>query len=143
MATINPYLTFNGNAEEAFNFYRSVFGGELTVQRFKDTPEGGKMPIDDQEKIMHVSLPIGQGNVLMASDAGCGDSMEKATIGTNFSISINAESKEEADKLFKALSDGGQLTMPMEDTFWGAYFGMLKDKFGIQWMVDYEYNQQK
>jgi PhnB protein len=139
MATINPYLLFNGNAEEAFNFYRSVFGGEfITLQRFKETPEADNVPSGDQDKIMHIALPIGQ-NVLMASDA-----LESAgrtvTTGNNFSISVNAESEEEAEKFFNGLSAGGRASMPLEKTFWGAYFGMLTDKFDINWMVSYEYN---
>jgi PhnB protein len=142
MATINPYLNFNGNTEEAFNFYRSVFGGEFTtLQRFKDTPEADRVPASDKEKIMHVSLPIGKGNVLMATDAL--ESMGHAlTVGNNFSIAVNAESEEEADKLFSELSAGGQVTMPLQKAFRGAYFGMLADKFGIQWMVNYDYNQR-
>jgi PhnB protein len=139
MATINPYLLFNGNAEEAFNFYRSVFGGEfITLQRFKETPKADNVPSGDQDKIMHIALPIGQ-NVLMASDA-----LESAgrtvTTGNNFSISVNAESEEEAEKFFNGLSAGGRANMPLEKTFWGAYFGMLTDKFDINWMVSYEYN---
>lgn len=143
MATINPYLNFMGNTEEAFNFYKSVFGGEfLTLQRFKDTPEAGKMPASDGEKIMHVALPIGKGNILMATDAL--ESMgQKLSVGDNFSISISAESEEEATKLYNALSAGGKIEMPLEKAFWGAYFGMFKDKFGIQWMVSYDYKQQK
>ena len=143
MATINPYLNFNGNTEEAFNFYRSVFGGEfITLQRFKDTPEADRLPASDQEKIMHISLPIGKGNVLMATDTL--ESMGHAlTVGNNFSIAVNAESEEEADKLFSGLSAGGQVTLPLQKAFWGAYFGMLADKFGIQWMVNYDYNQKK
>lgn len=143
MATINPYLNFEGNTEEAFNFYKSVFGGEfLTLQRFKDTPESGKVPANEREKIMHVALPIGKGNILMATDAL--ESMgQKLTFGNNFFISINAESEAEATKLFNGLSEGGTIEMPLQKTFWNAYFGMFKDKFGIKWMVNYDYNQQK
>jgi PhnB protein len=146
MATINPYLNFNGNTEEAFNFYKSVFGGEFTAfQRFKDIPDipGGKeVSESDKEKIMHVALPIGQDNVLMATDVleSMGQSL---TVGNNFYISINAESKEEADKLFNGLSEDGQIEMPLADAFWGAYFGMFTDKFGIKWMVNHDYNQPK
>lgn len=139
MATINPYLNFSGNTEEAFNFYKSVFGGEfITLMRFKDAPEADKMPAGDREKVMHVSLPIGKGNVLMASDA-CESMGYTLTVGNNFYISINAESEEEADRLFNGLSAGGQVMMPLEKAFWGAYFGMFADKFGIQWMVNYDY----
>jgi PhnB protein len=143
MATINPYLNFNGNTEEAFNFYKSVFGGEFMVlMRWKDAPEVDKIPPSDREKIMHVSLPIGKGNVLMATDAleSCGHSL---TQGNNFYISINAESEEEADRLFNGLSAGGQVTMALHKAFWGAYFGMFTDKFGIQWMVSYDYDHPK
>jgi PhnB protein len=143
MPTINPYLNFNGNTEEAFNFYKSVFGGEfITLMRFKDAPEADKIPAGDQEKIMHVSLPIGKGNVLMATDAleSCGHSL---TPGNNFYISINADSEEEADRLFNGLSAGGLVTMALHKAFWGAYFGMFTDKFGIQWMVSYDYNHPK
>lgn len=142
MATINPYLNFMGNTEEAFNFYKSVFGGEfVALQRFKDTPEKDKIPPADQDKLMHVALPIGQGNVLMGTDAL--ESMgQKLTTGNNFSISINTSSEEEVNTLFSKLSTGGQVTMPLEKMFWGAYFGMLTDKFGIQWMVSHEENNQ-
>jgi uncharacterized glyoxalase superfamily protein PhnB/uncharacterized protein YndB with AHSA1/START domain len=142
MAKVNPYLNFAGNTEEAFLFYKSVFGGEfLALQRFKDTPEAGKIPENEQDKIMHVALPIGNGNILMATDAL--ESMgQKLTVGNNFSLSVDAESKEEADRLFNKLSEGGKPTMPMEQTFWGAYFGMLTDRFGIQWMVSFDENQK-
>ncbi len=138
MASIDPYLNFAGNTEDAFNFYKSVFGGEFMIlQRFKDVP-GINVAEGDGEKIMHVSLPIGEGNVLMATDAL--DSMgQKLTVGNNFYISISAASKEEADALFTALSEGGTIEMPLQDTFWGAYFGMFADKFGIQWMVNFDY----
>jgi PhnB protein len=116
-----------------------VFGGQfIMLQRFKDIPGGLDMPADVQDKIMHIALPLGKGNILMATDAL--ESMgQNLTVGNNFSISINAESKEEADKLFAALSAGGKIEMPLEDAFWGAYFGAFADKFGIQWMVNYEY----
>ncbi len=139
MATINPYLNFNGNAEEAFNFYKSVFGREFSaMQRFKDTPEAGKVPPNEQDKIMHVALPIGKGNVLMASDVL--ESMGfKVASGNNVSLSIEADSKEEAERVFRGLSQGAKVRMPLGDTFWGAHFGMLTDKFGIHWMVNYTY----
>ena len=143
MATLNPYLNFNGNTEEAFNFYKSVFGGEfITLQRFRDTPEANKIPANEQDKIMHVALPIGPGNILMATDAL--ESMgQKLVAGNNITLSINADSEAEADKLFNALAVGGQVSMPLEKAFWGAYFGMLTDQFGIQWMVNYDYKQQQ
>jgi PhnB protein len=141
MTAINPYLNFGGNCEEAFNFYKSVFGGEfLTVMRFKDVPAEYQMAESEGEKIMHVSLPIGSGNVLMGSDRPA--AMGPTTNGNSYFISINTESEAEASKLFNGLSVGGQVTMPLDKAFWGAYFGMLTDKFGIQWMVNYDYNQQ-
>jgi len=143
MATLNPYLNFPGNTEEAFNFYKSVFGGEfMMIQRFKDTPEADRVPEKEKEKIMHISLPIGKGNVLMGTDAL--ESMgHKVTVGDNISLSLSPESEEETKKLFNALSAGGKVTVPLDKMFWGALFGMFTDKFGIQWMVNYDYNQQK
>ena len=143
MAALNTYLNFLGNTEEAFNFYKSVFGGEFAMlQRFKDTPEAGKLSASDQDKIMHIALPVGKESVLMATDAL--ESMgHKLSVGNNFSISVSTESKEEADKFFNGLSAGGQVTVPLEKAFWGAYFGMLTDKFGIQWMVSYDANRQQ
>ena len=141
MAAVNPYLTFNGTCEEAFTFYKSVFGGEFPyLGRFKDMPPmEGCPPVSeaDGEKIMHVSLPISKETILMGSDSS--EAFGNATIaGNNFAISINADSQEEADKLFAGLSEGGQVTMAMNKTFWGSYFGMFKDKFGIQWMVNFD-----
>lgn len=140
MATINPYLNFKGTTEEAFNFYRSVFGGEFTtIQRFRDTPEGDRVPPEAKDKIMHISLPIGKGNVLMATDAL--ESMGHViSEGTNFYISITADSEKEADALFGKLSAGGKIMVPLSKAFWGAYFGMFTDKFGVQWMINYDYN---
>jgi PhnB protein len=138
MAQINPYLNYNGNAEEAFNFYKSVFGGEFAmIKHFKDfaSPE---FPVADHEadKIMHIALPIGK-NVLMANDVP--ESMGRTNENENRSkISISAESKEEADKLFNGLSAGGQIEMPIADSPWGSYFGMFRDKYGIEWMVDFD-----
>jgi PhnB protein len=138
MALINPYINFNGNAEEAFNFYKSVFGGEFaTIMRFKDmaSPE---FPVAENEanKIMHIALPIGK-NVLMANDVP--EHMGKTNENENRSkISISAESKEEADKLFNGLSAGGAIEMPISDSPWGSYFGMFRDKYGIEWMVDFD-----
>jgi PhnB protein len=148
MAKINPYLNFNGNTEEAFNFYKSVFGGEFaTVMRFGDMPgcdeiqEGRQITEADKEKIMHIALPIGNDHVLMATD---GLAMgEKLIEGNNFSISISADSRDEAERIFNGLSDGGKVEMPLGDTFWGAYFGMLQDKFRIDWMVSFDSNQNK
>jgi PhnB protein len=142
MKAINPYINFNGNTEEAFNFYKSVFGGEFAaLMRFGEMPgcdemSGNKMSDEDKSKIMHIALPIGEG-VLMATDTL--ESMgQKLTDGNNFSISINAESKEEANRVFNGLSDGGAVEMPLGDTFWGVYFGMTHDKFGVRWLVNYD-----
>jgi len=138
MTTVNTYLTFDGNCEEAFNFYKSVFGGEFPqVARFGEMPpqEGmPPMPESVNNNIMHISLPISKETVLMGSDTG-GDWGGKYKQGTNFSISINTDTKEEADRIFTQLSNGGHITMPMDKTFWGSYFGMFTDKFGISWMV--------
>jgi PhnB protein len=147
MSKINPYLHFLGNAEEAFNFYKSVFGGEFAMfQRFGEMPGCEEMNLSDgdKEKLMHVALPIGEGNVLMATDA-VGEHAADAVIGNNFSLSVSADSKEDAEKIFNGLSKGGTVTMPLSDTFWGAYFGMCKDKFDINWMVNYDYpkNQEE
>ena len=138
MKAINPYLNFPGNTEEAFNFYKKVFGGDFAggVFRFKDTPDADKLSKNDQEKVMHVGLPMGQHNMIMATDAL--ESMGfKVTFGNNFYIAIYAESKEEADKLFSGLSHGGKVEMSMADQFWGDYFGSLADKFGVRWMIIY------
>jgi PhnB protein len=138
MALINPHINFNGNAEEAFTFYKSVFGGEFAkIMRFKDmaSPE---FPVAEKEanKIMHIALPIGK-NVLMGNDVpeilGIVNENENRS-----KISISAESKEEADKLFNGLSAGGQVEMPIMDSPWGSYFGMFRDKYGIEWMVDFD-----
>jgi PhnB protein len=145
MASVNVYLNFNGNCEEAFNFYKSAFGGDFTYMgRFKDMPadSGHKMSAEDGEKIMHVSLPISKETSLMGSDVG-GEWAPSFQLGNNFSISINGESKEEADKLFSALSAGGKVTMPMGKTFWGDYFGMWTDKYGVNWMMSFNEQQQK
>lgn len=139
MATAHTYLNFNGNCEEAFQFYKSVFGGDFTyIGRFGEMPpgEGYTVPEGDKNKIMHVSLPIGN-TILMGSDVG-GDWASMHVQGNNFAVSINADSRAEADRLFNGLSAGGQVTMPMADTFWGAYFGMFTDKFGINWMMNYD-----
>lgn len=143
MAALNPYLNFSGNCEEAFNFYKSAFGGDFAmVMRFKDAPPealGGA--VDTPDWIMHISLPVNKNDILMGSDTPT--SYGKATPGQNFSISISADTKEEADKLYKALSTGGQPLFPMADAFWGSYFGMLVDKFGVSWMVSYDVRSPK
>jgi PhnB protein len=146
MTKLNSYLNFPGNTEEAFNFYKSVFGGEFVggLMRFKDVADlPGKENLNaaDLNKIMHVALNIGD-NMLMATDVL--ESMgQHLTTGTNFSLSLHPDSKKEADRLYNELSAGGQPTMPMMDMFWGDYWGALTDKFGIQWMVNYSSNQKK
>jgi PhnB protein len=138
MLQINPYLVFNGNCETAFDFYKSVFGGEFNdFNRFGEMPaiEGQEMPEELKNKIMHVSYNIGS-SVLMGSDAN--PMQGNVVFGQNISLSINAESKEEADKVFNGLADGGQITMPIQNTFWGAYFGMCTDKFSMMWMVNFD-----
>lgn len=142
MTTVNVYLTFNGNCLEAFNFYKSVFGGEFPYMgRYKDMPnEGGKPRLpEDDEKIMHISLPISQETMLMGSDTG-GEWASSYKPGNNFSLSITTDSKESADRLFNGLSAGGLVTMPMAKTFWGDYFGMFTDQFGIAWMISFNEN---
>ncbi len=138
MANVNPYLTFNGNCEEVFNFYKSVFGGEfITLMRNKEVPAEMGLPESEGNKIMHVALPIGKGSVLMGSDRL--DSYGEIKIGQNFTISLQVDSEQEANRLFNGLSAGGRVTMPLEATFWNAYFGMFVDKFGLPWMVNYDY----
>lgn len=137
MAKLNPYLNFNGKTEEAFNFYRSVFGGEFQhMQRFKDSPEAGRVSEEDGMKIMHIALPIGD-NVLMATDAleSFGQPVEP---GTNIYISVQPDSEAEAKKIFEGLAKGGKVEMELQDTFWGALYGSLTDKFGVKWMINYE-----
>lgn len=138
MALINPCIHFNGNAEEAFTFYKSVFGGEFArIMRYKDL-SGPEYPIADNDtnRLMHIALPIGKSNMLMGSDTL--EIMGQVTENDNRNtISISAESKEEADKLFNGLSAGGKVEMPIADGPFGSYFGMFADKYGIQWMVDF------
>lgn len=143
MPTLNPYLCFSGNTEEVFNFYKSVFGGDFAmIMRFKDVPSDVPMPDAseaDANKIMHIAYPIG-GNVLMGSDAP-GDI--QMNFGNNFNISVSVESKEEADRVFNGLADGAKhIMMPMADAFWGSYFGMFTDKYGVQWMISYDPQRQ-
>ena len=144
MVQINPHINFNGNAEEAFTFYKSVFGGEFVkIMRFKDI-SSTEFPVteNDANKIMHIALPIGK-NMLMANDVP--ESMGQTNENENRSkISISAENREEADKLFSGLSAGGNIEAPIGDSPWGSYFGMFRDKYGIEWMVDFDqkYNGQ-
>ncbi|PWT76686.1 MAG: VOC family protein [Bacteroidetes bacterium] len=141
MATINPYLNFPGNTEQAFNFYKTIFGGDFAaIQRFKDTEFGKNLTPAEQEKIMHVSLPIGK-NVLMGTDAL--ESMgHKVNAGDNFSITVGPESLDEAHRVFDGLSKGGRVISPLKKEFWGDYFGQLVDPFGIQWMINYHEEQK-
>lgn len=141
MATINPYINFNGNAEEAFNFYKSVFGGEFgKIIRFKDL-ESPEFPVPENEadKIMRIVLPIG-GNTLIANDVP--ESMGRVSENENRSkIAVTAESRDEADRIFKGLSDGGTVEMPMDESPWGTYFAMFRDKYGIEWTVEFDPNK--
>jgi PhnB protein len=138
MASINPHINFNGNAEEAFEFYRSAFGGEFTkIIRFKDLAND-EFPVPEHEanKLMHIALPIGN-SILMANDVP--EVMGRTNENENRSkIVISAESKEEANELFTKLSVGGEIEVPIEESPWGSYFGMFRDKFGIEWMVDFD-----
>ena len=134
MKSTDIYLFFNGNAEEAFKFYETVFDSKGTYSRFGDAPDGGPSE-KDKDLIMNVSLPIGPNNILMGCD---NPSVSPAVLmGNNFNVIANASSKEEAKTVFEKLSANGKIIMPLEDTFWGAYFGMLKDQFGISWMVSF------
>ena len=142
MTTINPWINFNGNAEEAFTFYKSVFGGDFTkVIRFKDlaNPE---YPVaeKDKNKIMLITLPIGKNNMLMANDVP--EVLGQVNENENRSkISISTESKEEADRVFNGLSSGGKIEVPMSDGPWGSYFGMFRDKYGIEWIIEFYSNE--
>lgn len=142
MKTVNPYLNFNGNCEEAFTYYRSVFGGNFPyVGRFKDMPSELPIPDDFREKIMHISLQISKETALMGCDAS--DVFRPLPVqGDNISLSVNTDSEDEAQRIFAALAKGGKITMPLEKTFWNALFGMCTDQFGINWMVSYDYSTQ-
>jgi PhnB protein len=141
MLTINPYINFNGNAEEAFNFYKSVFGGEFSsIVRFKDL-ESTEFPVpeDEAEKIMRITLPICE-SVLIANDVP--KVMGRVNENENRSkIAVFAESREEADRIFAGLSEGGSIEMPMSDSPWGTYFAMFRDKYGIEWTVEFDSNR--
>ncbi|PWT95680.1 MAG: VOC family protein [Bacteroidetes bacterium] len=141
MAQINPYIHFNGNAEEAFTFYKSVFGGEFAkVLRYKELASA-EFPISEKEgnRLMHIALPISKNNLLLGSD--CLEVMGQVTENDNRNtIYISAGSREEADKLFNGLSAGGKVEMPISDGPLGSYFGMFADKYGIEWMVDFTKN---
>ena len=141
MAKINPYITFNGNCEEAFLFYKSVFGGEFVFMgRFSEMPGEYSVPEQDKNLVMHVSLPIGNGETILQGSDTSASTGGVATPGTNFSISIGADTQTETEDLFAKLSAGGKITMPLANTFWGSYFGTVTDRFGIQWMVSFDPN---
>ncbi len=144
MTKVHAYLNFAGNAEEAFDFYKKVFGGEFSsAVRFKDFPmEGFEIPKAEENKMMHISLPIADDAVLMASDTVEAFG-QKLVQGNNVHISLHPDSKEEADRLFSALSEGGEVEMPIADQVWGDYYGSFKDRFGVQWMVNYSTQQQQ
>ena len=136
MAKMNPYLNFDGKALEAFNFYKSVFGGEFTdVHKIGDAPGCENLPEEEKNRVMHIALPIDENTTLMASDIipSAGHVPKE---GNNVHLSLHPETKEEADRLFKGLSEGGKVEMEMQDTFWGAYYGNFRDKYGIHWMVN-------
>lgn len=137
MRTMHPYLNFDGQAEEAFNFYKSVLGGEfIFFKKMSDAPDADKLPENERDRVMHVALPINEHTILMASDCmpSAGHVIKQ---DNNIYVHIAAESREDADQLFNGLSAGGTIEMPMEDMFWGDYFGSFKDKFGIQWMINF------
>ncbi len=138
MKKVNPYLNFGGNTEEVFAFYKSVFGGEfLSVMRFRDLSDNAmNVPEEDQDKIAHIALPLGKDNMLMGTDTleSLGQSLR---VGNNFYLVLEAESAEEAERLFNALSEGGQIEMPLQKTEWAEKYGICADKFGVQGMVDY------
>ena len=135
--TLSTYLLFDGNCRDVFEFYKSVFGGEFSIfMTFADGPEDMQIPDGEHENVMHVSLPIGN-SVLMGSDVPSGHG-SRLNVGNNFAISYASSSREETDNLFARISEGGEVTMPLMDTFWGAYFGSCTDKFGINWQFNCE-----
>ena len=140
MTTLNPYLVFKGNCEEAFNFYSSVFGENFKyIGRYKDMPQPDRQNFaaEADEKIMHVSLPISAETILMGCDIIEADG-QPIVAGNNFSLSIITDSREKADQLFHGLSSGGKIKMPMNQTFWGSYFGVFTDKFEINWTISFD-----
>ncbi|WP_126974391.1 VOC family protein [Gynurincola endophyticus] len=135
MSTVNPYIYFNGNCEEAFNFYKSVFQKEFAyLGRYKDVPQNDRQLFQESdEKIMHVTLPVSKETAIMGSDNR--EAYKELLKYSNFSLIIHADSKEEADRVFNEMSEGGQIKMPMNQTFWGSYYGICIDKFGIMWKI--------
>lgn len=139
---VHPYLNFDGKAEEAFEFYKSVFGGEFKAKmKMSEMPEGDKLPQNEQQRIMHIALPLGDQTILMASDT-LPSAGHKLQSGNQTYVLLDTKSREEATKIFRALSQGGEMEMQIADTFWGAYFGSFTDKFGIRWMVNFEKNPE-
>ena len=137
MKRVNPYLNFNGNTEEAFNFYKSVFGGDFSViMRFGDTPEAEKVPEADKNKVMHIALPLNNGQILMGTDA-CESMGFKLIVGNNISISIVTESEDELRNIFEKLAVGGKIDVQLDKMFWGELFGQVTDKYGVRWMIAY------
>lgn len=144
MAKLSAHIAFNGNCEEAFSFYSKVFGTEVnTIMRNKDIPAGVPSPAGEAEanKILHMSLPIGDSSMLMGCDMPA--AFGEATRTNSFNISISTDSEAETEKYYNGLLEGGKVNMPLERTFWGSYFGMVVDKYGVQWMISYDYNQQQ
>ena len=137
MTKVNPYLTFDGNTEEAFNFYKSVFGGDFeTVMRWKDNPQCEGMSDEEKNKIMHIAIMVGD-SVIMGSDF-LSMHGEQYTRGNAYTVAIMPDSREEADRLFAGLSVGGTVVMPMTEMFWGGYFGAFGDKFGVKWLINHD-----
>ncbi len=137
MIQVNPYLNFNGNCEEAFNFYKSIFGGEFSYfGRFSEMPGADQLPEAERNRIMHVTLPLSENFSIMGSDTSSfsGD----VVTGTNISLMLNVNTTEHADEIYNALSAGGKIIMPLQKTFWGAYYGQFIDKFEIHWMINCE-----
>lgn len=137
MPKLNPYLNFDGKAEEAFTFYKSIFGGEFigAIHRMGNAPGTENLSEEEKQRVMHIALPIGN-DLLMASDI-IPSMNQQLTVGNNNYISVFPDSRQQADEYFKALSEGGKIEMPLEDQFWGDYFGCLADKFGVYWMINY------
>ncbi|WP_276134300.1 VOC family protein [Polluticoccus soli] len=140
MAKMNPYLNFDGTAEAAFTFYKSVFGGEFVgVHKMSEAPGTEQLPENERNRVMHIALPIDANTTLMASDI-IPSMGHKLDVGNNVHISLHPSSREEAERLFNGLSAGGKVEMPLQDTFWGAYYGNFQDKFGVNWMINYDSN---
>lgn len=140
MKALVSYLYFNGNTQEAFSFYKDVFGGEFAnIQRYKNIPGSDRFAAADQEKIMHIGLKLPNGQMLLGSDAI--SQRQPVVFGSNFSLVAMTESKEESDRIFAKLADGGKVLMQLDNTFWGAYYGIVADRFGVEWMVEYIPNQ--